>query len=238
MATVRDLIRSSLLEIQAIGYADGLDSDLADVALQVLKDMVDQYQADSLLLFTVARTLYTLTASQQTRTIGATGNFVGAVPETVSFMGVIPVGEDYELEVVPYENREEWFAEPLKTLTDLYPSRYLYEPTSPTLGTFTFWPIPTTAAQVAISSPVALTTPATLNTVLTYQPGYSKAWRLNLAKELCRPLGRPLTQDLKDDAEIALGIIRRANDPGPPRSRCDEAIAGAMVYDIRSGTFR
>jgi hypothetical protein len=235
--TVLERISDALMELGVIGPGDTLDDDDAQLALRHFQRWMDAINADRPMLYTVLRSLFTLTASQQTRTIGSGGNFNVARPVFISHIGVIPVGQDYEMPVVPYIDREEWLAEPWKSQTDLYPSRYLYEPTFP-LGTLTFWPVPTTAPQVAVSIPQALTTPALLTTELTFPPGYDLFLHLMLAEAFVRPFKVPLTPDLQkmfEDGNKAKGTILRNNDPGPPPAQFD--LSGGR-YDIRSGSYR
>lgn len=240
--TARELIIDALTEIGILGAEEILDAADQATALRYLQQMIRRFQADRLLLYTVLRTLYVLTVNQQTRTIGLAGtgaNFIGPRPLWVSHVGVIPVGADYEIEVLPYHDRDAWLGEPIKTLTDQYPSRYLYEPSGVDTGTFTFWPVPQTGATVAVSSPVPLQTPVDENTVLTFPDGgYEEAWRLNLAKRLQRPFMVPPDPELRDDARLALGALRRVNDGAPPYSRSDEAVTGGGGFDIRSNGYR
>jgi hypothetical protein len=237
--TVRELGADALRELNVIGVEDTLEADEGATCLRYFTRMVDAFQTDRNLLFTVARTVFALVANQQAYTIGAAGtHWVGARPLWLEHVGVIPVGADYEIPVDVYPTRKEWLAESIKDLTDLYPRRYLYEPTSAALGTFTFWPIPTTAAEIALASPAPLTTPVTLDTALTFPPGYEEAWVLCLARRLARPFEVVVTPDLDLDARQALGRIRRLNDGGPPLSRSDDAVLGPGGYDIRSGLYR
>lgn len=234
--TVRDLCAEALYELNVYGPADGeIDYDDLATVLRFLVGMTDRFQTDRLLLFTVLRTVFPLTALQQTRTIGLTGSdYVATRPQWVSHVGVIPVGDTQEIPLHLY-TREEWFDEPFKDLEDQYPRAVLYEPNAALQGTFTFWPKPTTAASFVFATPQALTVPATLDTILSFPPGYQEAWRLNLAKRIARTFDKKVTPDLREDARDALAAIRRFNDPGPPPSRADAAIVGRGRWDIFTG---
>ena len=237
--TVLQLITDALTEIGVVGEGVALEDDDAQLALRHLQNMHDSMHADRLMLFTVARSTFTLAANLQTRTIGDGGNFdTGAGTERpvfVAHVGVTPVGQTYELEIVPYLTREAWLAEAWKSLTNTYPYRYLYEPTYP-LGTFTFWPIQDTAPTVAISIATRLTSPAALNTSLVFPPGYHDAWLYNVATRLARPFRKAVDQDLREDARKALSLIKRLNDPGPPPAQFDIVATGG--YDIESNRYR
>jgi hypothetical protein len=236
----KQFIADALMEIGILGADETADAADADLGLRHLQAAVDLFQADRLLLYTVLRAPYALIPGRQTYTIGPTGaDFLGARPLWLSSVGVIPVGQTTEYPIVDYVYRTEWLREPEKTLTDSYPRRYFYEPSDVAVGTFVFWPIPTTAASVVIATPVPLVTPLSLDTDLTFPPGgYYEAWRLNLARRLQRPFEVPDDAVLRVDADRALAQIRRLNDEVAPWSRSDEALTGRGGYDIRGGVSR
>lgn len=233
--TVKDLCYGALAEIGVKGLSQTPDGNVLDLAITYLRLVQSEMQADRLVLSAVARTSYALVATQRDYTIGPTGNFVGQRPRWVPLITVIPVGDTAELPVHPFAHREEWLAEPYKTLTDQYPYRFLYERTAP-LGTLTFWPVPTTAATVWVATPVALDTITDANTVLTFDDGYWPAWHYALAKRLCRPFSRPLTDDILRDAMAALAVVHALNIEAPPRS--PSPLAGTGRYDIATNRTR
>lgn len=244
--TVRDLLTDALLDLGVIGVADSIAPEILNVALRRLLMMYGTFQAMRLLLFTVARTTYPLIANHQVHTIGPSGCDITAPrPIWLARGGVIPVGDDVDLELHLY-TRAEWFAERLKGLTDLYPRKVLYEPTTETTGTLTFWPIQTTACTLTLATPVPLTAPSgdldtVLNTVLTFAPGYQEAWLYNLCKRLWRVFPKSQKLDfaaLSADARESLSIVKRLNDEAPPPARSDAALTGVGGFDIRSNQTR
>lgn len=237
--TVLELITDALLEIGVIGAGVPLADEVKDRALPHLQRMHDTMQADRLMLFTATRQTFALAANQQIRTMGDGGDFDSDAerPVFIEHVGIIPAGETHEVEVVPYVTRGEWLAERWKELTDLYPRRYLYEPTYP-LGTFTFWPIQTSAPTIAITTATRLTAPAALDTDLVFPPGYHDAWHYNLAKRLQRPFRKPQDPSLADDALKALGVLKRLNDPGPPPAQFDGGLTGRGGFDIHANRYR
>ena len=242
VTTVLQLITDALVELGYLGADEPLDAADADLGARLFRSMYDRFQGTRLQLWTVTRTPYVLAIGQQTRTVGPTGTIAVAAqprPLWIPWLGVTPVGDTVELEVVPYATREEWLAEPNKSLTLQYPLRYLYEPAVPN-GILTFWPIPTTTATIILASPTPLgALPATISllliTELTVPEGYDEAWRLQLARRFARPFGQPLTPDLAADAREALGVILRNNDPGPPPAAGDPALTGTGRFDILTG---
>lgn len=242
--TVRNLLEDVLIELGVIGPGDPTDPEIFDIAFRRLLMMYNTFAAMRLVLNTVARTVYTLIPNQQVYTIGSGGEFDGDRPIWIAGSEVIPVdagGDVLSLVLTPY-TRAEWFAEPLKTLSDQWPRRFLYEQTYP-LGTLTFWPVPTTAAQVALATAVPLTTPTSLDTTLVFLPGYQEAWLYNLAKRLWRAFPKKRTVDytsLLKDAKDSLSLVYRLNDEPSKPARSDPALCSGSAggYDIRSNQAR
>lgn len=236
LTTVRNFIKDALREIAALGEHQPLTPENAQLGLRYFQAMTRLFQGDGYLLYTVRRRPFVLVAHQQTYTVGQTGcDFTAPRPLVgVGGLGITPAGDDVEQPLDLY-TREAWFAEPLKTLTDQWPRRVLYEPNDADTGTFTFWPTPTTAPTFAYATGEPLPSPEALETELLFPPGgYEEAWRLQLACRLRRPFGKPVTRDLNEDADLALGAVRRVNDPGPPVQTIDCALTQPGGYDIRS----
>lgn len=231
--TVRHLIMDAMREIGVPGAEqETLEPEDGELGLRYINRMVNAFQADRLILYTVTRQIFPLISNQQTLTIGPDGEVDRVRPIWIAAGMVTPVGDEVQIPLDIY-TRAQWYAEPLKTLTQDWPRGVFYEPTNP-LGTLTFWPIPTTAASVDLAIPEALAVPATLDTILAFPPGYDEAWMLNLAKRLCRPFSRPVTADLREDARAALAVVKRLNDEGPPPAISDVALTGRGGYNIRT----
>lgn len=230
--TVRDLIKDALCDLTYISANDTVEGEDSDLALRYLQGMVDLLQGDRLMLWTATRVSLLLIANQATLTVGATGgDRVGTRPMWVTRPMVTPVGETSEYQVVPYNSLEDYLAEPVKTLTNAWPLRLLYQRSTPILGKFTFWPVPTTACSLSYGLPTPLTQPLTVNTDLAFPPGgYRELYRLLLAKRLARPFSTPVPADLKEDIDKAESIVLRLNDEGPPIYTSD--LAEPTNYNI------
>lgn len=226
--TLRNLCTDALIEIGVVGADDNAPDD-AEIrtALRYALLMSDAQSADRYNLYTTVRAVYTLVPGQLLYTIAPSGaDFVGGRPMWVDDVRVRPAGTDTDLSMHRY-SRKEWDAEVLKTLTNEYPYKWLYEYSTDVLGMFTFWPIPTTAAKVIIRQPILLTVTPDLDTELGFPPGLKDGWHYSLAKRLYRPMWH---QDpppgLVEDARMAMEVYRRNNDEGPPPARSDFAPSG------------
>jgi hypothetical protein len=241
--TALNLCNAAAREIGYIDNSDSLEGEDSSTALEILQAMVDLDQGNRRLIYTVQTITRVLAANVQSYTVGAAGgDVVGARPLWVVRPMITPAGETQEIPLTPYLSVEEWLGEQLKTLTDVYPRRVLYQPTTPILGTFTFWPIQTSSPTFKYGLPLPLTTPVALTTDLAFPPGgYQELWRLQLSRRLCRPFKKPIPPELEQDIEYAFGIVARNNESPLPMAKTDAALLGSGGrggFDIISNSYR
>jgi hypothetical protein len=80
------------------------------------------------------------------------------------------------------------------------------------LGQIFLWPVPTDLTNnLVLYIKAAISTFADLTTSYSVPPGYDEALYLNLAKRIARPFGRPVENDLREDAAMSLAIVKRSN---------------------------
>lgn len=240
LTTVRNFIQDAMREIGALGERQPLEPADAQIALRYFQAMSRLMAGDGYLLYTVTRRPFALVSGQQDYTVGQDGcDFTAPRPLIgLEGPGMLPEGDTVEqpLDVV---SRAEWDREPLKSLTDIWPRKVKYEPSTADTGTFSFWPIPTTAPTFYAGWGEPLPYPTDLNTELVFPPGgYEELWRLSLARRLCGPFTRTFTEDQQELLKTALGAVRGVNDPGPPIQGIDAALCQRGGYDIRSGQYR
>jgi hypothetical protein len=227
MATVRDLITDAhkLLGVLAAG-ATLRAADATD-GLTMLQRMLDAWNADRLALYTVTRSTYTWTAAASSRTLGASGQLSGQRPEWIEYASVIEAGETNE-RPVEVLTREQFARISDKTTTDTVFHCLSYEPTYPN-GTLTVYPVPTTAPTLVLHVPTALTSAVTLDTTVSYPPGYEEAAQYQLAKRIAPFHPGTWTDLLAELARDAYGRIKSVNVRVEPM-RCDPALVGSGGY--------
>ena len=224
MATVQGLIVDALKVIGvAPAGATSVDAAYAADGLAMVTRMLDAWNAERLLLATVARSTVTWTASQSSRTIAASGaDLASQRPEWIDHAGVIPSGDTNEIPI-DLLTREQYARIVDKTITSTYFTALWYEATFPS-GTLTVYPVPTTAPTLVLYVPTAITSAVALTTTLSYAPGYEEAIQYQLARRLAPIFRQPWTNDLKDLADEALGRAKRANVRVEP-IRADPALS-------------
>ncbi len=231
--TGRDLITDALTDLAVLGVGRSLSARDGALGLRYLKLIIDSAELNRGVIYTVARSSYTLVASTENRTIGPSGNYAQARPIWLASATVKAVGSDVEtpLHIL---SRDEWLYERDKTVTAELPTKIFMEPTV-TNATLHFYPVPTTAGTLVLGTPTAVTGfSSTLDTEYTFPPGYWEWFQLLLRNKLARPFTRPLTQDMKDEERTAWRALERVNDPGPPRIANDfPSGPGSGTFDIR-----
>lgn len=238
--TVRKLVTAQLQEIGYLGQGQRLSDADAQLALSRFQTLVDELRADRILCYTVKRRTFTLTANQQAHTIGITSSGADLIvtgdatrPIWLASASIIPAGQTQEVPLAVL-TRKQWLAEVDKAQTSTYPTKVNYEPTFPN-GTLRFLPIQTTAPTVVLGIPVPIDTITSLDTSLSFPPGYEALFLYRGARRLCRPFRKPLTTDLVVDDEAAYGKVVRLNDEGPGGLVNDLAARG--IYDGYSDEF-
>lgn len=230
-----NIIRRALLLANVTAANESPDATMAADGLETLNDMVSDWATQKLTIPAVTRATFPLVALQGTYTIGESGtpDFSAVRPEWINNMSIIPVGNDNEIPLVLY-TRDQYAAEPIKSLQSSFPTKVLYEPTVPN-GTLTFWPIPDTAPTFVLYVPTIISEFATLTTEYIFPRGYVKALRYQLALEFCTEYGRPVDAMLLRQAEQSFGNIKRKNIQQDELEVDDALLARTSIFNYYTG---
>ena len=200
------IVRDAMREIGAIGISDTPEAEESQLALRTLNRMLDSWLTRNLYAYHVKWQQITLTSSQESRTIGPSGQVNIARPAQIEVGSYVRVsGIDTELRVV---SRDTWAAVEDKSLVGARPEIVYYEAASP-IGTLYFWPQADCDVFLAIQT--QLTQFADLTTAYTLPPGYEDAIILSLAERLCRPFSRAIPLSLANDARKARAAVKALN---------------------------
>jgi hypothetical protein len=238
MSTIsgRNLITDALTDLAVLGVGRPLSARDGALGLRYLQELIDSAELDPGVIYAAARTAYTLVASTENRTVGPSGNYVQARPLWLAGAFVKAVGSDLEIELDRL-SRAEWLRIPDKTIEAELPSAIYLEPTI-TDATLHFYPVPTTAGTLILSTPTAVTGfSGTLDIDYTFPPGYQEWFRLKLRNKLARPFTKPLTEDMHEEERTAWRALERVNDPGPPRMVNDFPGGQGAAFDMTTGQY-
>ena len=210
--TVRDIVTDALREIGVLAAGETPTAEDASGGLSTLNDLIDQWAAERLAIYTLTRTTWTIVSGTQNYTVGTGGtvNIVRPVYiDHVHFVDTSP-DPDIEYQLTPLTD-DAWSRVPIKTLTSPYPTCWYYNPTFP-LGTLSLWPVPTSATLLgAAYAPQAVAEFTSLDTAVALPPGYRRMLVKNVAVCLCSGYERDPRPDLKEDAVESMAVVKRSN---------------------------
>lgn len=233
---------NAALELLCVIPAGG-DPTSADAttALGAANRMRKSWNAQSLAVHVIARTPYTWTANQSSRTIGpssANFSYSPAPPQAILAAKVLPVGATSE-QHVHVMTHAEYAAIPDKTQTADYMSHLLYEPDAPN-GTLIVWPVPTSAPSLIIHAK-SLLAAITLDSEIDVPESYEEPLVYQLAKRLQTPFGARLSGDDLQIADESFAVLKRANIRIPEPVRLPAELRGRRGFissaDYDSGNF-
>jgi hypothetical protein len=201
--------------------------------LLALNQMLDSWNTERLIIYSVERKEFTLTASLNPHTIGATGDLVVARPITIDHASIIENDIEYQIEILSIERWQE-IAD--KATTTTLPRELFYDPRldASGLARVYLWPVPSTANTLALYLWTPLTTAITWDDSFLFPPGYERAITYNFALELAPELQREPSPLVFKIAQEAKAQIKSANIV-PLYADIDEALLPhGGQYDIYS----
>jgi hypothetical protein len=238
-----DILYPAMRLIRLIRPGHGPQPEIITEALAALNALIDSWGTERLIVPAVLRNVFTLTASQQSYSIGPSGDFmVASRPSKVERAGLIDINANPSLpSELPLDvlTLAQWRAISIKAQTSTHPRELWYDQ-SLTVGngTLYLWPIPTVVNQVALYLWQTLLQFQAVEDAFAMQPGYLRALQYNLAVELAprfeNAVLSPLTLQIATEAK---GKIKSLNRP-PLELSCDSALTGSLRYDWRTGEYR
>lgn len=205
--TAADLIKGSLRLIGAIATGETPSADEQSDALVVLNDMLESWSIDGLLVYQRVRENFALVPSQQTYTMGVSGNFNTSRPTRIVEAGIEINGNEIPVYIM---NEQEWRDIGIKSLQSTIPQR-LYTDGSYPLENVNLWPIPSAANNLILYSLKPLTSFTSTSNTVSLPPGYSRALRYNLALELAPEFGKAPSVVIASIASESKADIKRQN---------------------------
>lgn len=212
MTTANDQINAALRLIGQLAEGETPSSETSNDALTALNQMLDSWSIERLAVYAKQTQTFTWPANTSSRTLGASGNFVGTRPIQVddsTYFRDTSTGISYIIQPV---NQEQYNAIALKTATSTYPQIMWVENTFPNT-TVTIYPVPTVSLEWNFVSVIPLSQPATLATTLSFPPGYMRAFKYNLACEIANEFGVEPPAQVQRIAMVSKRNLKRINNP-------------------------
>lgn len=210
MATARDLIHRSLRLIHVLDPGEDPTPDEANDSLTALNDMLDSMSVPGLYIYAIKEDVVSWPAGQESRTIGASGDFNITRPTRLedSTFFTAASGDDYPLKII--RSRSAYSGIYDKDTSTDFPEFLYYEPSFP-LGKLFIWPVPSIVLSISLHSQEQLTQLTTLDTALSIPPGYKELLTALLCARLAPEFGVALPPEAQDIMRRASRAVRRAN---------------------------
>lgn len=229
MATALDIIKRGFKTATILAAGEAPSSEDASDALDLLNDLIEELNINSLMIFRDNVETFSLVAGTGSYTIGASGTFNTTRPiEIIS--AAIRTSDNIDTPLMVF-NQEQYLR--LSDKTSQGKPDVLYYDAQYTLGVIKLYPVPDAAYTLVINSNYQLSALASTSTEVTLPMGYNKILRYLLAVELCIMFGKPVPSDV---AKVAFKI-RQALEVTNSRSSdttLDE-FASLPRADIRAG---
>ena len=224
-----------LIGVQASG--EPVEISAANDGLSALDQMLDAWNADGLAIYTTRSDDYALIPGQQSYTLGTGGDFNSNRPARINSVSIILLSNPSNPIEVPISmyTVDDWQNKiPVKNVNGSFP-QVCYDSGDFPLRTLNFWPIPIQANNARIYSDQALGIPSTLQTALSFPPGYAEAFRYNLAVRLAPEFSAPISPIVQAIAIESLGRLKTMN--APELSLRSDLMAGNGGYNYKADMF-
>lgn len=245
MATANDIIARALRTINAIDPGETPDASESQDAFLALNTMIDAWQAERLMIFTVNRVnLGNLTIGQQAYTLGPGGNFNMPRPAKIERYGIISLNNPSQPLELPLNSDgtnltvDGWANIPVKTGINSTLPLYVWDDEGYPLRTLSYWNTPSATVQATIYAWQALTAFPDLVTDETFPPGYLECIVYNLAIRLSVEWsGTYMPTYLPKLAQDSIARVKSSNVPMIEMGMDPSLTSRSGYYNYISDTF-
>jgi hypothetical protein len=246
--TVADIIYAAFRICGVLGNAQRnfstAGSDYQD-AFAILNDMIDQWNTQRLTILAFTINDFPLVAYQQEYQIGSGAQFNVTRPSQIQRAGLVYISANpYQPIEVPMMilTVDDWKSLPQKNVQSIYPLQLYYDMSfSAGTGNIYVYPIPTCVNLLRLYLWAVLGQFATVNDSVSFAPGYLKAIKYLLAKELAIWFPERAKWDAQKEKEAndAMEWLKSLNVTMTDL-QCDEALVNTPggMWNWRTGNYQ
>ena len=234
--TAADQINGALRLIGMLAEGEVPSAATSQDALTALNQMIDSWSTERLSVFSTIDQIFNWPPSTRIRTLGPTGDFVGQRPiqlDDATFFRDASTNVSYGIKFI---NQEQYNNIAVKTVTSTYPQTLWYNATYPNIEIY-LYPVPSRVLEFHFVSVQPLSAPATLDTDLTFPPGYLRAFRYNLACELAPEFGVEPSAQVRRIAMYSKRDLKRINNPDDVMAMPSALMVNRPRFNIYTGNF-
>lgn len=210
--TVLDLVTVALEELGVLAAGQVPTAEEAEDGRVALNRLTDQWAAERLQLYTVTRTVFTITSGVGSYAVGPAQVVNVARPVFPSHVAINDTSPTPDVERgLSMLTEDQYAAIPSKAQTSSEPASWYYNPTYP-YGLLSLFPVPTsTTLQGVLYAPTAVASFAATSTTVALPPGYEEMIVSNLAVRLAPSYGRTVDPTLFGRSVESVATVKRAN---------------------------
>lgn len=208
--TGQDLINSALRLVGALASGELPSAAESQDCLLIGQQMIDSWQAERLMVWSIQINTFPLVPLTQTYTLGSGGTLNMPRPARIERIGIINLNNPAQPLELPLEylTDAQWAAIPVKNIQSTLPQK-VYDDQAFPLRNLNFWCVPTVAVNVTIYSWNPLSTFPDFTTDVEFPPGYVEALRYNLAVRLLaefpgNPVSAPMVMQLATESKARI----------------------------------
>ena len=236
MASAGEIINGSLRLIGALAEGEVPSAETSADALMAMNQMLDSWNTERLMIYNTIDQTFTWPSDQITQTLGPTGDFVGLRPVALddsTYYRDASTGVSYGIKFI---NQQQYDGIAVKTVTSTYPQVMWINMEYPDIA-MTIYPKPTRALEWHFISVQELAQPATLATQLAFPPGYLRAFRYNLAREIAAEFGIEPPRTVSQIAMVSKRNLKSQNGPADIMSIPYALMVSRQRFNIFAGNY-
>ena len=234
--TAGDQINGALRLIGQLAEGETPSAATSQDALTAMNQMIDSWSIERLAVFSTQDQVFMWPPGAISRTLGPTGNFVGNRPVLLDDSTYFRDPANNISFGIKILNQQQYNGIAVKTVTSTYPQVIWINMNYPDIEMY-IYPVPTKVLEWHFVSVSELTQPATLATVLTFPPGYLRAFRYCLACEIAAEFGVEPSPQVSRIAMTSKRNLKRINNPEDIMSLPYSIVGTRQRYNIFSGNF-
>jgi len=234
--TAGDQINGALRLIGQLAEGETPSAATSQDALTAMNQMIDSWSIERLAVFSTQDQVFMWPPGAISRTLGPTGDFVGNRPvllDDSTYFRDPANNISFGIKII---NQQQYDGIAVKTVTSTYPQVIWINMDYPNIDMY-IYPVPTKVLEWHFISVTELDQPATLATVLSFPPGYLRAFRYNLACEIAAEFGVEPSPQVSRIAMTSKRNLKRINNPDDIMSLPYSIVGTRQRYNIFAGNY-
>ena len=236
MTTAGDQINAALRLIGQLAESEQPSVATSQDALAAMNQMLDSWSTERLSIFSTQDQVFTWPPNVISRTLGPSGDFVGNRPillDDSTYFKDPTNGISFGIKII---NQQQYDGIAVKTVTSTYPQVMWINMDYDSIDMYVY-PVPTKALEWHFISVTELAQPATLDTVLSFPPGYMRAFKYCLACEIAAEFGVEPSPTVSRIAMSSKRTLKRINNPDDIMSLPYSIVGTRQRFNVFAGNY-